>query len=156
MAPDYPARIGSYHVLGVIGTGKLGTVYRAYDEAQARVVALRVLSHELLNDAPRLERFRREAQALAALSHPNIVSTLDNGKDGELTYLVMEYVDGSSLVDRVRSARPDAERVRADRSRGRLRPVRGARQGHRPRRSGAAKHPGVARSLGREDRRLRH
>ncbi|MGH9383076.1 MAG: protein kinase domain-containing protein [Vicinamibacterales bacterium] len=106
MAPDYPARIGSYHVLGVIGTGKLGTVYRAYDEAQARVVALRVLSHELLNDAARLERFRREGQALAALSHPNIVSTLDNGKDGELTYLVMEYVDGSSLVDRVRSARP--------------------------------------------------
>jgi serine/threonine protein kinase len=105
-APDYPARIGSYHVLGVIGTGKLGTVYRAYDEAQARVVALRVLSQELLNDAPRLERFRREAQALAALSHPNIVCTLDNGKDGELTYLVMEYVDGSSLVDRIRSARP--------------------------------------------------
>ncbi len=106
MAPDYPARIGSYHVLGVIGTGRLGTVYRAYDEAQARVVALRVLSQELLNDAPRLERFRREAQALAALSHPNIVSTLDHGKDGELTFLVMEYVDGSSLVDRVRSARP--------------------------------------------------
>src|SRR4029453_1802945 len=106
MAPDYPARIGSYHVLGVIGTGKLGTVYRAYDEAQARVVALRVLSRDLLNDAPRLERFRREAQALAALSHPNIVSTLDNGKDGDLTYLVMEYVDGNSLTDRVRSARP--------------------------------------------------
>jgi hypothetical protein len=106
MAPDYPARIGSYHVLGVIGTGKLGTVYRAYDEAQARVVALRVLSHDLLSDAPRLERFRREAQALAALSHPNIVSTLDNGKDGDLTYLVMEYVDGNSLTDRVRSARP--------------------------------------------------
>jgi serine/threonine protein kinase len=106
MAPDYPARIGSYHVLGVIGTGKLGTVYRAYDEAQARVVALRVLSHDLLLDGPRLERFRREAQALAALSHPNIVSTLDTGKDGEFTYLVMEYVDGSSLVDRIRSARP--------------------------------------------------
>jgi serine/threonine protein kinase len=106
MAPDYPARIGSYHVLGVIGTGKLGTVYRAYDEAQARVVALRVLSHDLLSDGPRLERFRREAQALAALSHPNIVSTLDTGKDGELTYVVMEYVDGSSLVDRIRSARP--------------------------------------------------
>jgi Protein kinase domain/Tetratricopeptide repeat len=106
MAPDYPARIGSYHVLGVIGTGKLGTVYRAYDEAQARVVALRVLSQELLNDAPRLERFRRESQALSALSHPNIVSTLDNGKDGDLTYLVMEYVDGNSLTDRVRSARP--------------------------------------------------
>jgi serine/threonine protein kinase len=106
MAADYPARIGSYHVLGVIGTGRLGTVYRAYDEAQARVVALRVLSQELLNDAPRFERFRREAQALAALSHPNIVCTLDHGKDGELTFLVMEYVDGSSLVDRVRSARP--------------------------------------------------
>lgn len=106
MAPDYPARIGSYHVLGVIGTGKLGTVYRAYDEAQARVVALRVLSHELMNDAPRLERFRRESQALASLSHRNIVSVLDNGKDGDLTFLVMEYVDGSSLVDRVRSARP--------------------------------------------------
>ena len=106
MAPDYPARIGAYHVLGVIGTGKLGTVYRAYDEAQARVVALRVLSRDLLNDAPRLERFRREAQALAALSHPNIVATLDNGKDGDLTYLVMEYVDGNSLSDRVRSARP--------------------------------------------------
>ncbi len=106
MAPDYPARIGAYHVLGVIGTGKLGTVYRAYDEAQARVVALRVLSRELLTDAPRLERFRRESQALSALSHPNIVATLDNGKDGDLTYLVMEYVDGSSLVDRVRSARP--------------------------------------------------
>jgi serine/threonine protein kinase len=106
MAPSYPARIGSHYVLGVIGSGRLGTVYRAYDEAQASVVALRVLSSALLDDAPRLERFRNESQALAALSHPNIVRVLTFGKDGELCYVVMEYVDGGSLVDRLRSARP--------------------------------------------------
>ena len=106
MAPDYPARVGAYHVLGVIGTGTRGKMYRAYDEAQARVVALRALSPAMLRDAPRLERMRREAQALATLAHPNIVSLLDNGRDGDLVYDVAEYVDGGSLMDRLRSARP--------------------------------------------------
>ena len=106
MNPRYPARIGSHHVLGVIGSGRMGTVYRAYDEALASVVALRVLPSEMLRDAPRLERFRSESQALAALAHPNVVSVLTFGKDGEVGYLVMEYVDGGPLVDRLRTARP--------------------------------------------------
>ena len=106
MTPAYPARIGSYHVLGVIGSGRMGTLYRAYDETQASVVALRVLPPEMLNDGKRLESFRSESQALAALAHPNIANVQTFGQDGELGYVVMEYVDGGSLFERLRSARP--------------------------------------------------
>lgn len=105
MPPEFPARIGPYDVIGAIGSGRLGTVYRAFHEAQARVVIVRVLSPALLADAVRLERFHREARALAAIDHPNLARTVDGGRQGDLVYTVTQYVDGCSLFDRLETSR---------------------------------------------------
>jgi len=99
MPADFPARIGPYDVVGEIGPGRLGMVYKAFDQAQARVVGLRVLSPEFLADPPRLERFRRDLRALAAVGHENLLRTLDQGEDGGRVYVVSEYVDGGALFD---------------------------------------------------------
>ena len=99
MPADFPARIGPYDVVGEIGSGRLGVVYKAFDQANARVVGLRVLSPEFLADPPRLERFRRDLRALAAVGHENLLRTLDQGEDGGLVYVVSEYVDGGALFD---------------------------------------------------------
>ena len=99
MPADFPARIGPYDVVGEIGSGRLGIVYKAFDQAHARVVGLRVLSPEFLADPPRLERFRRDLRALAAVGHENLLRTLDQGEDSGLVYVVSEYVDGGALFD---------------------------------------------------------
>jgi serine/threonine-protein kinase len=105
MPPDYPARIGRYDVVAVIGEGRLGTVYQAFDEAHARLVSIRVLSPALLADAPRLERFRRGLRLSAKIEHENLLRTLDEGQDGDLVYVVTEYVDGGTLFDRLDRSR---------------------------------------------------
>jgi hypothetical protein len=106
MPADFPARIGRYDVVGVIGSGRLGTVYKAFDQAHARVVGIRVLSPELLADPPRLERYRRGLRALAAAGHENLLQTIEQGQDGDLVYVVSEYVDGGTLFDVMERSRP--------------------------------------------------
>ncbi len=83
----------------------MGTVYKAFDPARARVVCVRVLSPELLADAPRLERFRRDLKTSAALVHDNLLRTYGEGRDGDLVYAVAEYVDGGALTDRQEGSR---------------------------------------------------
>jgi len=83
----------------------MGSVYRAYDQAHTRGVAIRVLSPELLADATRRERFRRGVRTLATVVHDNLVRVFDEGQDADLVYVVTEFVDGCALFDRLQSSR---------------------------------------------------
>ena len=101
------ARLGAYEVLRLIGAGGMGEVYQARDTRLDRVVAIKVLSEKMASDDGRRQRFDREARAVAALNHPHICSLHDVGEHDYVDYLVMEYVDGQTLADRlVRGALP--------------------------------------------------
>ena len=89
--------VGKYKILERIGSGGMGVVYLAEHKLMQRRVAVKVLPVALAEDPWFLEYFYREAQAIAALDHPNIVHAHDIDQDGNLHFLVMEYVDGSSL-----------------------------------------------------------
>src|SRR6187401_1495614 len=91
------SRVGPYEVVALLGKGGMGEVYRAHDSALGRDVALKVLPEAFLHDPERLARFRREAQVLASLNHPNIGAVY--GIEGHA--LVMELVDGEDLSARV-------------------------------------------------------
>ena len=78
------ARLGPYEILSVIGKGGMGRVYRARDSRLDRDVAIKILSEELAKDQAAIGRFEREAKAVAALSHPNIVSIFDFGANDEI------------------------------------------------------------------------
>lgn len=104
---------GRYQVVERLGAGGMGVVYRAEDTWLGRTVAIKVLRPELSADAEFVRRFRREAKAAACLSHPNIVSLFDVGSDGDLQYLVMEYVPGHTLEERLgQGPLPPEEAVR--------------------------------------------
>ncbi|HEY6064770.1 MAG TPA: protein kinase [Thermoanaerobaculia bacterium] len=92
-------RLGPYEVLGPLGAGGMGEVYRARDERLARNVALKVLPAEISADAARLERFEKEARAASSLNHPSIVTIYDIGSSGSVSYIAMELVDGRTLRD---------------------------------------------------------
>lgn len=91
--------IGKYKLLERLGFGRMGGVYLCEHEPTHRQVAIKVLPTAQADDPPSLERFYREARALAALAHPNIVRAYDIDQDEGVHFLVMEYVDGSSLQD---------------------------------------------------------
>jgi len=96
-----------YHLLNVIGTGGMSTVYRARDSRLGREVAIKILHPQFARDKAFIERFSQEAEFAASLSaHPNIVSIYDVGEDGELSYIVMELVEGRNLKDLILSEGP--------------------------------------------------
>jgi serine/threonine protein kinase len=80
----------------------MSTVYRALDETLQRQVAIKLMNREVATDSDQLERFRREARAVAQLSHPHVVGVIDAGEDAGRPYIVFEYVDGETLKDRIR------------------------------------------------------
>ena len=90
-------RVGPYEVLGPLGAGGMGEVYRARDERLARSVALKVLPAEISADAGRLQRFEKEARAASSLNHPCIVTIYDIGAAGSVSYIAMELVEGKTL-----------------------------------------------------------
>jgi serine/threonine-protein kinase len=94
--------IGPYEILGRLGAGGMGTVYRARDTRTDRLVALKVLKSDVAEDPDLERRFQLEADALRRLHHPNIVGLLDYGADDNVTYIAMEIVDGESLAQRLR------------------------------------------------------
>src|SRR5262249_4291015 len=97
-ALDRPPRvIGKYEILERIGTGAMGVVYKCRQPGLDRPVAVKVLLAARHASSEQVQRFQREARAAACLTHPNIVQVYDVGTDGDLTYFVMEYVDGCSL-----------------------------------------------------------
>src|SRR5215510_4449626 len=102
--------LGHYRILKQIGSGGMGIVYRAHDERLDRDVALKVLQPGVLGDEAARRRFRREALALAKLNHPNIAIIHDFDSDGGVDFLVMEYVRGMTLADKLRMGRvPEKE-----------------------------------------------
>src|SRR3569833_804078 len=101
-----------YELEEVVGTGGMSSVYRALDTLLERHVALKILHPHYGDDAEYVERFRREARAVAQLSHPNIVTVIDRGESDGQQYIVFEYVDGESLKQLVdRSGPLPARRV---------------------------------------------
>ena len=94
-----PKNIGKYEILEEIGRGGFAIVYKARDPDLGRVVALKVLAPHLTWDPTFAQRFRREAQATAKLSHPHIVTIHEVGQDGEQLYIAMQYLSGSTLAE---------------------------------------------------------
>lgn len=90
--------LGSYEILEKIGAGGMGTVYKARHPKSGNIVAIKVLSPEYIDDSMLLKRFRREFEAAAKLNHPHIVRVVEYGMEGTYPYLVMEYVEGTSLA----------------------------------------------------------
>ena len=94
-------RLGRYEVVSLLGAGGMGEVYRARDTVLERDVALKVLPEAAAEDPDRLERFAREARAVARLSHPNILEIHDVGHDNDVHYAVTELLEGESLRERL-------------------------------------------------------
>ena len=99
-------QFGAYEVVDELGRGGMGVVYRAKDADLGREVAVKVLSDALANEDAVVERFKREARSMAALNHPNIIQVHFIGEDDGKPYIVMEYVPGESLKDRVKRDAP--------------------------------------------------
>lgn len=94
-------RLGTYEIVSSLGAGGMGEVYRARDPKLNRTVAIKVLSRSLANDTDALARFEREAHAVAALSHPNILSIFDFGDHDGVAYAVTELLEGETLRERL-------------------------------------------------------
>ncbi len=102
-------RLGAYEVVAKIGAGGMGEVYRALDARLGREVAIKVLPASVSSDPDALARFEREARAVGALSHPNIISVFDIGTDDGVSYVVMELLDGQTLRARLDGAAASPE-----------------------------------------------
>jgi tRNA A-37 threonylcarbamoyl transferase component Bud32 len=93
---------GRYRLEARIGAGGMSTVYLALDETLQRQVAIKLMNREVSTDSDQLERFRREARAVAQFSHPHVVGVIDAGEDEGRPYIVFEYVEGETLKERIR------------------------------------------------------
>src|SRR5215469_18947439 len=93
IAPHFP----QLEILECLGRGGMGVVYKARQKTLNRIAALKLLAPERVGDAKFAERFTREAQALAALNHPNIITIHDFGQAGGFYFLLMEFIDGANL-----------------------------------------------------------
>src|SRR3954452_1204151 len=91
-----------YELEELVGTGGMSSVFRARDRLLERNVALKILHEQYTRDASYVERFRREARAVAQLSHPNIVTVIDRGEYAGRQFIVFEYIDGQNLKELVR------------------------------------------------------
>src|SRR6058998_308061 len=95
-----------YELEELVGTGGMSSVFRAHDRLLDRKVALKILHQQYSGDEEYVERFRREARAVAALSHPNIVTVIDRGEHDGRQFIVFEYVDGENLKEMVQRSGP--------------------------------------------------
>jgi len=99
MALSAGTRLGPYEILGPIGAGGMGEVYRARDTRLGRDVAVKVLPAEYSQDADRLHRFEQEARLAGSLNHPNVLTLFDVGSHEGAPYLVAELLEGRTLAD---------------------------------------------------------
>ncbi len=107
------AKLGPYEILAPLGAGGMGEVYRALDTRLERTVAIKVLPQHLSNSPESRQRFEREAKTISQLSHPHICALYDVGREGETEYLVMEYLEGETLSERlVKGALPFEQTLR--------------------------------------------
>ena len=98
-------RLGPYEIVSPVGAGGMGEVYKARDTRLDRSVAIKVLTSHLAGDGDPRARFEREAKAISALNHPHICTLHDVGRQGDSEYLVMEYLEGESLAQRLTKGR---------------------------------------------------
>jgi serine/threonine protein kinase/Tol biopolymer transport system component len=105
------SRLGPYEVIAAIGAGGMGEVYKARDTRLDRTVAIKVLPEHLADSPDLRARFEREARAVSALSHPHICALYDVGSEGSVEYLVMEYLEGETLADRLTKGPLPVEQV---------------------------------------------
>jgi len=106
MTTGYPKNIGKYEVQGILGRGGMGVVYKAFDPAIHRQVAIKTITKSAMDPSElqyAIARFRHEAQAVGRLTHPRIAAIYDYGEDAELAYIVMELVHGKSLYEHLQN-----------------------------------------------------
>ena len=139
-------KIGKYKVLGLLGKGGMGIVYKALDPDIERDVAIKTIRFDNFQEGTQkddlMARFIREARAAGKLNHPNIVTVYDVGREEDLTYIVMQYIEGQSLqalIDSGKRLSPPGDRRSHETGRRRLglRP----QQRHRPPRHQAGQYP---------------
>ena len=94
-------QLGSYQILSLLGAGGMGVVYKARDTRLNRSVAIKVLPSDKVSDPERKRRFIQEARAASALNHPNIITLYDIGSESGIDFIVMEYVAGKTLDQRI-------------------------------------------------------
>src|SRR6201984_3375645 len=106
-------RLGPYEILAPLGAGGMGEVYKARDTRLERMVAVKVLPPSLSSSTEMRQRFEREAKTISTLSHPHICALYDVGSQEGVEYLVMEYLEGETLADRLaRGALPLEQTLR--------------------------------------------
>src|ERR1700746_3159732 len=93
--------LGPYEIQSPLGAGGMGEVSRARDTRLDRTVAIKILSSQLSSNPEARQRFDREARSISSLSHPNVCQLYDVGTQGGTSYLVMEYLEGEALADRL-------------------------------------------------------
>ncbi|MGV3627515.1 MAG: protein kinase domain-containing protein [Betaproteobacteria bacterium] len=106
MTTGFPKKIGKYEVQGVLGRGGMGVVYKAFDPAIHRQVAIKTITKSAMDPSElqyAIARFRHEAQAVGRLTHPRIAAIFDYGEDNDIAYIVMELVNGKSLYEHLQN-----------------------------------------------------
>ncbi len=104
-------KLGPYEIIAPLGAGGMGEVYRARDTRLDRAVAVKILPSHLSDDPESKQRFEREARAVSGLSHPNICHLYDVGRQDGIDFLVMEYLEGETLADRLRKGPLPVEQI---------------------------------------------
>src|SRR5512132_621689 len=105
------SRLGPYEVLSALGAGGMGEVWKARDTRLERMVAIKVLPERLSSSPEVRQRFEREARTISALSHPHICALYDVGSQDGVEYLVMEYLEGETLAERLSRGRLPLEQT---------------------------------------------
>src|SRR5262245_29092810 len=95
--------LGPYSIVAPLGAGGMGEVYEAVDQRLGRTVAIKILPAHVASDPDLKQRFEREARAVSSLSHPHICTLFDVGRQNDVDFLVMEYIEGDTLAERLRA-----------------------------------------------------
>src|SRR5437764_4849958 len=111
MSLEAGKKLGPYEILSTLGAGGMGEVYRGLDSRLGREVAIKILTERLTTHPQALERFQTETKALAALSHPNILTIYDCGDEDGMSYAVMELLEGQTLRQRMKESTLALQRI---------------------------------------------